>query len=176
MPDLTFRVSAAKAVYDAKPPSVALLLDIDNRVAGEIVDSINLRCQIQIETPRRSYSEDEQVRLADLFGEPARWGQTLRPLLWSNLATTVGAFAGTARVRLMAPCPFDLESGVRRYFDALSGGAVPITLLFSGTVFYETRDGRFQAAPISWNSEARFAFPVDVWKESTELAMQVGRG
>jgi hypothetical protein len=44
---------------------------------------------------------------------------------------------------------------------------VPITLLFSGSVFYQAGN-RLQAAPIPWHSEARFALPVQVWRDSVD--------
>jgi len=54
-----------------------------------------------------------------------------------------------------------------RYFDALSDGAVPLEFLFSGSVFYEV-DGALRTTRLSWNSEAEFALPVRVWKETME--------
>ena len=42
-----------------------------------------LRCQIQLEVTRRQYSGEDQTRMRDLFGEPERWGQTLKNMLWT---------------------------------------------------------------------------------------------
>lgn len=170
MPDLSFEVRGAETASD-EAGVIVLHLEIANRPAGENVDSIVLRCQIRIETPRRRYTDSEKRGLHELFGEPERWGQTLRPMLWTNLAITVPAFSGTASAMLRVPCVFEPSAGVTKYFEALEGGTVPITLLFSGTVFYEESDGRLQAAPIPWSKEARFAFPVEVWKQ---CALEVG--
>ena len=41
---------------------------------------------------RRRYTEEDQERLLDLFGEPERWSQTLRNMHWINVAATVTAF------------------------------------------------------------------------------------
>ena len=51
--------------------------------------SIALRTQIRIEPRHRTYAPEEQARLVDLFGEPARWGETLNPLQLATVATTV---------------------------------------------------------------------------------------
>lgn len=164
MPELTFHVLGAEGVRVSDPPAVGLQLTISNRPAGELIQSVVLRCQVQIEAPRRRYSDAEKARLDDLFGEPERWGQTLRSMLWANVATTVPEFAGATNILLEVPCSFDPDVATMKYFSALDGGTVPITLLFSGTVFYKSASGKTQIAPISWNSEARLPFPVDVWK------------
>nr|MBA3694692.1 hypothetical protein [Acidobacteriota bacterium] len=48
------------------------------------------------------------------------------------------------------------------------GGEVPLLLLFSGTIFYETEDGAIQIAQISWSKETKFSLPVRVWQEMME--------
>jgi hypothetical protein len=162
VPELGFQVLGAEPVYDS---AIALQLEVSNRPVDEAIQGVTLRCQIQIEAPRRRYSEQEQRKLLDLFGEPERWGQTLRSMLWANIATTVPAFTGATTIALEAPRSLDLNEGATKYFDALEDGDVPLTLLFSGTVFYHSAEGRLQVAPISWNSEARFRMPVRVWRE-----------
>jgi len=164
VPDLAFRVLGADTASDAASPSVALQLEVSNRPAEERIHSVMLRCQVQIETPRRRYSDHEKSKLHDLFGEPERWGQTLRAMLWTNVAIAVPEFTGAAQVEVNLPCTFDLDTGATKYFCALEEGTAPLTLLFSGAVFYHAATTQIQMAPISWNSEARFAFPVAVWK------------
>jgi hypothetical protein len=168
VPELAFRVLGAEPASDAASPSVALQLEISNRPADQLIHSVMLRCQVQIETPRRRYSNDEKTRLHDLFGEPERWGQTLRAMLWTNVAVAVPEFTGAAQVELTLPCTFDLDTGATKYFCALEDGTAPLALLFSGAAFYHASSAQIQMAPISWNSEARFAFPVEVWKRSFE--------
>ena len=41
-------------------------------------------CQIMIEPQRRRYDAAEEDRLFELFGETPRWGDTLRPFLWTQ--------------------------------------------------------------------------------------------
>ena len=161
MPELSFDVRGAERVGGA----IALQLEISNRQAEESIQSVVLRCQIQIEAPRRHYNAREQRKLLDLFGEPERWGQTLRSMLWANIEINVPGFTGATTIPVEVPCSLDFNEGTTKYFDALEDGDVPITLLFRGTVFYHSAEGRLQAAPISWNSEARFRFPVRVWRD-----------
>jgi hypothetical protein len=164
MPDLGFQVTGAAPVPYAAAPSLALQLRIVNTPAEEEIRSVSLACQIRAETARRHYSETEQQRLRDLFGEPARWGQTLRSMLWAQAAATVSPFSGTTTIDLPVACTFDLTVAMTKYLNALEGGCVPLTLLFSGSVFYEADDGALQVAQIPWSREAAYALPAAVWK------------
>ncbi len=164
MPDLAFRIAGAEAMRDSIGPAIALHLEI--AAQGE-VESLLLHSQIQIESSRRRYTAEEQTRLRDLFGEPARWRDTLRPLAWTSLTTAIPAFAGSVCLSLPLPCSFDFQIGVTKYFHALEDASARLIALFSGTVFYR-RDGLLQAAPIPWNSEARFELSPAVWKQAID--------
>ena len=59
--------------------------------------TVALRTQIRIEPRRRRYTAEEAARLSDLFGEPARWGETLNPLQLATVATMVPGFTGSRR-------------------------------------------------------------------------------
>jgi hypothetical protein len=165
VPDLSFRVERAEAVAFAADPQLAFHLRIDNTPAAQAIHSVVLRCQIRIDPVRRQYQPPEQEKLRDLFGEPARWGQTLRSMLWMHCNVMVPAFAGSTVVALPVPCTFDFNVAATKYFAALEDGEVPLTLLFSGTVFHEADDGLLQVAQIPWEKETRFRLPVRVWRE-----------
>jgi len=167
VPDLRFRVEGAQAVAHAASPLVSLRLHISN-AAADPIHAVLLRCQVQIEAPRRAYEESEQEGLADLFGAPARWATTLKPLLWTQLGVTVPGFAGETRFELQVPCTVDLNVASGKYFQSLASGAVPLLLLFSGTAFHAAPDGALQAAPIPWSSEARFTLQLAVVREAIE--------
>jgi hypothetical protein len=124
-----------------------------------------LRCQIQIEVTRRRYTPSDQEQLRDLFGEPERWGQTLRNLHWINATGVVPKFTGVTSVDLQVPCTFDFSIATTKYFNGLSDGEIPVCVMFSGTVFYADPAGALQVAPISWNKETKFRLPVKVWKD-----------
>jgi hypothetical protein len=169
MPDLDFKIESASVVQFAAVPMLAFQLRINNRVADEKIHTIDLRCQIQIEVTRRRYGLQEQERLLDLFGQPDRWSQTLRSMLWTHANVVVPGFAGdTTQVDLKVPCTFDFNVAATKYFEALTDGEIPLYMLFSGTVFYAPPDGQLQVAPISWEEEARYKLPVKVWREMME--------
>jgi len=126
---------------------------------------VALRCQIQIEATRRRYSAKDQESLLDLFGEPDRWSQTLRSLLWTHASVVVPAFQGSTVADVPVPCTFDFNVAATKYFHGLSDGEIPLCFLFSGTVFYAQADGGLHVSPISWTKEARFKLPVKVWRE-----------
>jgi Family of unknown function (DUF6084) len=170
MPDLTFQVDEAAPVPFAASPHLAFKLRItDADTPAVSIPAVALRCQIRIEPTRRRYAAGEKDRLLDLFGEPARWGQTLRGMLWTHANLVVPAFTGGTVVDLPVPCTFDFNVAATKYFSALDDGEVPLSLLFSGTIFHAGEDGSLQVAPISWEKEADFRLPVRVWKEMMEL-------
>jgi hypothetical protein len=165
MPDLNFRVEKAEPVSYAAAPALCLKLRVDNANPHEVIQTVALRCQIQLEVTRRQYTAQEQENLIDLFGDPARWGQTLRNRLWVNVSQNVPSFQGTTLVDMEVPCTFDFNIAATKYFHGLAGGEVPLCLMFSGTVFYADEDGALKAAPISWNKETKYRLPVQVWKD-----------
>ena len=169
MPDLNFLVESARLVPYAAAPLLSLGLRIENTDPAEPVHSVLLQCQIQIEAPRRRYTPGEQGRLSDLFGEPERWGQTLRSMLWTHANLTVPSFTGATTVDLPVPCTFDFNVAATKYFHGLERGEVPLCLLFSGTIFYEAADAGIQAARIPWSKEARYRLPVALWKQLMDL-------
>jgi hypothetical protein len=168
MPELSFRVQGAEPVPMAVQPLIALKLEVSNAHA-EAIHTVNLRTQIQIEAPRRHYSNEEKELLLDLFGTPERWGKTLRPFLWSHVSTVVTSFTGSTAAELHVPCTFDFNVATTKYFHAVKDGDIPLLLLFSGTVFYVGAEGALQVAPISWDKEARFRLPVQVWRKMMDL-------
>src|SRR5262245_52562660 len=109
MPDLNFKVEEALVVLFAAAPTLAFKLHITNQPAEQIIHTIVLRCQIQLEVTRRHYSADEQKQMIDLFGEPERWSQTLRNLLWTHSNVIVPAFKQSMRVEVPVACTFDFN-------------------------------------------------------------------
>ncbi len=167
MPDLVFGVEGAEVLEFAAVPSLLFKLRIEN-LEEEPIRSVALNTQIRIAATQRHYDPAEQERLLELFGEPHRWGSTLRSLLWTHTTLQVPPFSGSTVVDMPVPCTYDLEVIGSKYFYALEEGEVPLEFLFSGTVFYAGADGRLQVARISWEKEAEFRLPVRVWKEMME--------
>ncbi|MDQ6677643.1 MAG: DUF6084 family protein [Acidobacteriota bacterium] len=165
MPGLTFTVEGAEAVPFAAAPSLAFNLLVVNPNAGQSIQSVALRCQILIEAARRHYNAGERGSLRDLFGEPDRWSQTLRSMLWTHASATVPAFTGSIRSQLPVPCTFDFNVGAAKYFHAIQEDDVPLCFQFSGTIFYAAANGTLQIDQIGWDKEARFRLPAKVWRD-----------
>jgi hypothetical protein len=165
MPDLGFVIEGAETAKFAASPQIILKLRITNLDSSKTIQSIALRGQIQIEVTRRRYKPEDQEKLRDLFGEPERWSQTLRNLLWTHVSVNVPAFQNDTIADVPVPCTFDFNVGATKYFHGLTDGEVPLNVMFSGTVFYSEGSAPMQVAPISWDKEARFNLPVSVWRD-----------
>lgn len=164
-PPLDFVVEGVEPLTHAAAPTLAFRLRVACGDALQEIQNVILQCQIQIECTRRRYSSDEQERLVDLFGAPSRWGDTLRGMLWTHASAIVPPFTGAADVQLNVPCTFDFNVAATKYFHGLEEGEVPLILLFSGTVFYRDAEDNLQTGRISWEKEARYRLPVEVWKQ-----------
>jgi hypothetical protein len=169
MPDLTLAIENVEVVPFAAAPLLVFKARIANQPSDEIIHTVAMRAQIQIEVTRRPYAADEQARLRDLFGEPDRWGQTLRTMLWTHASVVVPRFAGSVVADIAVPCTFDFNVAATKYFHGLSAGELPLCFQFSGNVFYQGPDETLQVAPISWDKEAKYRLPLKVWKDLMEM-------
>ena len=163
MTDLVFDCVDAQPDRYAAVPTLQLKLRI-SETTGAQVHAIGLRCQIRIEPQRRRYSTEEADGLLELFGEPPRWGDTLKPMQFATVALMVPGFTGSIEVDLPVPCTYDFEVAAAKYLHALSDGEVPMLLLFSGTVFTKGLSG-FSVSQVPWHKEASYRLPVSVWRE-----------
>jgi hypothetical protein len=165
MPELMFEVEGAQPM-EAASPHLAFRLHIsetERNGAAAPIQSVILQCQIRIEPTLRRYDEQEQTGLFDLFGEPRRWSESMRGMLWTHCSVNVPGFEGQTTVDLPVPCTYDFNIAATKYFHALRDGEVPLRLLFSGTIFYH-QDGMLRVAPIAWDKDATFRLPVQVWQ------------
>ena len=165
MPELGFHIDGVEVAALAATPTITFKLRVTNRDPSERIQSVALRCQIQIEVTRRRYAAEEQRKLRDLFGEPERWSQTLKNLLWTHVSVNMPAFQDATVVDVPVPCTFDFNVAATKYFHGLAEGEVPLCVMFSGSVFYSSQGGGMQVAPISWDKEARYRLPVQVWRD-----------
>ena len=125
MPDLAFEVLGGAAERYAAVPTLGLQLRIEEKT-GVRVQAIALRVQIRIEPQRRRYRPEEEERLYELFGETRQWGESLRPFLWTQVATTVGSFTARRRSSLPVPCTYDFEVAGAKYLHGLELGRDPV--------------------------------------------------
>jgi hypothetical protein len=171
LPDLNFQIDGAAAERLAASPMLLFGLRVADAANEQpaAIQTVILRCQIRIEPGRRRYSPEQQQRLLDLFGTPERWGQTVRPMLWTHASVVVPSFVGSTIVDLPVPCSYDFNLAATKYFDALDDDKIPLCFLFSGTTFYATENGNLQAMQIPWEKEAYFGLPAATWKAMMEL-------
>jgi hypothetical protein len=165
MSPVSFDIVGARVEAYAAVPTLDLRLRI---TAREPVHALALRCQIMIEPKRRHYGPDEERRLTELFGETPRWGETLRPFLWTNVSTVVTSFTDTTEIDLPIACTYDFEVAAAKYMHALDDGEIPIVAMFSGTVFARSVAG-LSASPVSWSEEASYRLPVTLWRDMMDL-------
>jgi len=163
MAELTFGCTGAHATRFAATPTLTFALNITERT-GVRVHAIALRCQIRIEPHRRRYSADEARRLNDLFGDTARWAETVKPIQLATVSAMVTGFTSLTEIELPVPCSYDLEVASARYLQGLDDGTIPLLLLFSGTVFIAQGES-FSVELIPWSAEASYRMPVSTWQD-----------
>ncbi|MCY0925292.1 DUF6084 family protein [Streptomyces sp. H27-H1] len=168
MTDFEFTCTGVRADPYAAGPTLVFRLRVTagGTPAPTRVHALALRCQLRIEPARRGYGPAEEAGLADLFGERSRWGTTLQPVQFAQVALMVSSFTGETEVDVVVPCTYDMDIAASRYFSALEDGEAPLLMLFSGTAF--TGAGGFHVEPVPWDREASYRMPVAVWREMVE--------
>jgi hypothetical protein len=164
MPELNFRIEAAEPIRFAAVPTLAFRLEVEQASDAEPIENILLQAQIQIDATRRRYTPEEQAALHDLFGDIGDWSRTLRTMHWTHAQVLVPAFDERVVVDLAVPSTFDFNVAATKYFYALEDGDVPLTFLFSGTIFYRVEGRGLQATRIPWSKECQYRLPASVWR------------
>jgi hypothetical protein len=167
MTELTFHVRSAEVVAFSASPQIAIHVDIACATPEQRIDSILLRCAVRIQAGARAHGSHERQRLQDLFGDTDVWARSSKSLLWTHALSFVPSFATATTVQMLLPCSYDLTSAASKYLHGLDEGDVPITLQFSGTVFYATERG-LSVTQIPWDREAEFRLPIALWREVIE--------
>jgi hypothetical protein len=168
MNDLRFGVTGVRPMADGMTPVLSFTVRISQSEVEEVVQSILLNAQIQIQPTHRAYDSQEKEKLVELFGTPERWGQTVRNRLWAHAHTTVSPFQGETEAELHVPCTCDLNIASAKYLYALETGEVSLLFLFSGSVFYQGADHHLQIRPIGWDKECLYRMPIRTWQELME--------
>ncbi|MDA8285662.1 MAG: DUF6084 family protein [Actinomycetota bacterium] len=159
MTGLTVEIQGARPEFHAAAPTIVLLARAT--VAPAVtVHALVLRAQVMIEPQRRRYGGEEEERLRELFGETPRWGDTLRPFVWTHVATAAPGFTGSGELELPLGLTYDFEVAAAKYLHALEDGEIPLRLLFSGTVFSRG----LSVEPVAWDVEAAYRLPVALWR------------
>jgi Family of unknown function (DUF6084) len=162
--NLNFRVEGAEVLAFAAVPTLLFKLCIEN-LEHEPICAVALHTQLRTATTQRHYTEEEQVRLAEVFGELQRWGRTLKSMVWTHTTVLVPPFSGRTVIEMPVPCTYDFEVVSAKYFHALQDGDIPLEFLFSGQVFYRGETGALQIVQIPWEKEAQFRLPLRLWQQ-----------
>lgn len=164
LPAPTLEITGVHPVRFAAAPTLAFDARISDSNGGEIY-TVALTTQINIEPARRSYDDATREMLVELFGEPQRWGATTKSLMWTKVDNLVPSFGGETTFEIPVLCNYDSELAATKYFYSLPDGHVPLTFLFSGTIFYKGERGQLRLTQVPWSADARFEMPVEVWKD-----------
>lgn len=164
-PEPEFWILGAEPVRNAAVPTLAFQMRASDG-SGLEVYAITLTAQIHIEAAQRTYSDETRERLREIFGEPERWGDTARGVLWTRVEKLVSGFTGSTRFDLRVPLSLDAELASVKYFSAVQGGGVPLTFHFNGTIMYCGERDRLQIAQVAWTSDAQFQLPIETWQQT----------
>jgi Family of unknown function (DUF6084) len=158
-----FWVLDVSAVPHAAAPTISFRMRVRDHSELEIY-TVALTAQIHLEAAQRPHDDETRARLADVFGEPERWGDTARGVMWAKRDVLVPSFTGSTAFDLQIPCSTDLEEATTRYLEAVPDGEAPLSFHFNGKIFYRGGDGRMQLTMVPWHAEAQFRLPLDVWR------------
>lgn len=166
MAELDFDVLGATAEQYAVAPTLTFHLRVIE-TTGVQVHCLALKTMLRIEPVKRRYSDAEGERVGDLFGERSRWGDTMKPMMFANIAQLVPGFVGAADFNLTVPLTYDFEVATAKYLHGLDGGEVPFVLLFSGTLFVKGATD-FTVEQVPWHKETTYRLPVPVWRQAMD--------
>jgi Family of unknown function (DUF6084) len=163
VPNPEMTVLSAEPVERALAPLLRFRLRAED-ASGRDVYTIALSAQVNLEPAKRRYDDDDRVAMADLFGDPNRWGSTTMPIVWTRIDVLTPSFTGSCEFELDVPCTYDLEVAVAKYFHALRDGEAPMAFHFNGRVLYRGEDGGLQVVLVPWTCSADFRLPVATWR------------
>lgn len=152
--------------YAASPQLTARLRITES--TRETVHAIALRCQVRIEPQRRGYSDAEEAGMRSLFGDRDRWADTLRPFMWLQCSTTVQGFTDVTEADLPLLCTYDFDVVGSRYLHGLGEGTVPLSFMFSGTIFTKGSNG-FSVERVPWDCDTHYEMPVAIWQQMIDF-------
>ena len=106
MPDLNFQIDGVAATPFAATPLLSFQLRVTNGNSDEMIHSVVLRAQIQIEVTRRRYSPEEQSSLRDLFRSQTVGARPFATCFGPMPRSPFPSFQNQTRAELPVPCTF----------------------------------------------------------------------
>ena len=133
MPDLNFQVEGAEPQRFAAAPLLLFKLRVTEAVAAGRGADADPRRRPPLPDPHRAGPAALRRRRRrsgslDLFGTPERWGQTLRPMLWTHVSVVVPPFDGRRRRRPAGAVQLRLQPGGHEVFRRPGRGRHPALL------------------------------------------------
>ena len=162
-PDPAIEIVSVDSIERAAAPTLRFGARITDG-SGIDVYTIALSVMFTIEPGRRGYDPVSREHLADLFGEPERWGSTTGAFRWAQVDVLVPSFNGQTDFEIPVPCTFDQEIAATKYFAGLADGVVPLQLHFNGTIIYRGGDGQIQMTMLPWDLSLRHDLPIGTWR------------
>ncbi len=138
------------------------------RTSGVRVHAMALRCQIRIEPQRRHYDPDEAGRLLDLFGDRARWGDTLKPLQFADGAARASGVHRHHRDR-SCRCPAPTTSRSPRRNTSTPCGTARSRCCCSSAAPSSTAGRRDARRPDPVGPGDQRPLPVPAWRDMMDL-------
>ena len=169
MPELDFEIVSAEVKPHSAVPTLLFKMLVSNRNENEEVYAAALKCQVLIEATRRSYDEELKTGLREVFGDPDRWEETVRSLMWMTITIPVSRFRKSAIVDIAIPVCEDHITAAGKYFFTVKKGEIPLAFLFSGTLFFAGPEGGVQITQVPWHKEASYRMPADLWNQMMEI-------
>ena len=120
--------------------------------------------------PRRRYDDTEAAALRDLFGERARWGDTLKPMQLGFLNHVVPELHRRDRHR--AAAAVQLRRRRRRATSTSTASTTARCRCCCCSAARSSRSGaerHLACEPVPWHKEAQFRLPIAVWQQAMEL-------
>ena len=68
---------------------------------------------------------------------------------------------------ITVPLTYDLDIAATKFCHGVADGAIPLLLLFSGTVYYQGETG-VQVGQVPWSEEAPYPLPVATWRAAMD--------
>jgi hypothetical protein len=146
-------------------PTLSFKLRVKDASELEVY-TVALTAQIHLEASSRPHERETREGLQDVFGEPERWNDTARSVIWAKRYVLVPSFTGSTSFELELPCSTDLELATTRYFEGVEGGEAPLAFHFSGSIFYRGQHDRMQLTMVPWHSTAQFRLPLETWRKA----------
>ena len=164
MPDLAITVESAEVVPFAAAPTLASDCAWRMPTREEIIHTVVLRCQIQIEVTRRRYSGFDQERLARSVRRAGALGPDAAQSAVDQHQPVVPQFTAKPRSIRRYPALSISASPPPSISTAWRMATFPVCLMFSGTVFYADPGDRCRWRPfLGQGNEIPAA--AKVWKD-----------